>query len=120
MTGFALGQLSNLRSTFNKADKGAIASFPNKIEVPVSQAAVHHLRLSAGQDQIIAGLADGTILVFEAKSISNKVYKLLFSYFIHMNDSIFQYLHPTNVMHLDQVATIKIVHGRIANLGFAS
>ncbi|KAI8584144.1 hypothetical protein K450DRAFT_218375 [Umbelopsis ramanniana AG] len=70
--GFVLGQLSDLRTTFNKAGKGETASFNNKIDVQVSQGSVHHLRLTASQEQIIAGLADGTILVYDAKAMSTK------------------------------------------------
>ncbi|KAJ2959048.1 hypothetical protein NQZ79_g5460 [Umbelopsis isabellina] len=70
--GFVYGDLSKLRSTFNNADKGATASLTDKIDVPVSQGPVHHLRLTAGQEKIIVGLADGQILLFDAKSIATK------------------------------------------------
>ncbi|KAI9282989.1 hypothetical protein BC943DRAFT_103960 [Umbelopsis sp. AD052] len=70
--GFVLGQLSDLRTTFNKAGKGETSSFNNKIDVQVSQGRVHHLRLTASQEQIIVGLADGTILVYDAKALSTK------------------------------------------------
>jgi hypothetical protein len=73
LTGFVFGQLSDLRTTFNKAGKGETASFTNKVNVLVSQGRVHHLRLTATQEQIIAGLEDGTILVYDAKSIATKV-----------------------------------------------
>jgi hypothetical protein len=70
--GFVYGDLSKLRATFNNADKGTTASLTDRIEVPVSQGPVHHLRLTAGQEKIIVGLADGQILLFDAKSVATK------------------------------------------------
>jgi hypothetical protein len=89
LAGFVLGQLSDLRTTFKKAGKGETASFANKIDVQVLQGRVHHLRLTASQDQIIAGLADGTILVYDAKAMSTKV--LFYS-------AVYRYKHARNLM----------------------
>ncbi|KAI7850415.1 hypothetical protein BDC45DRAFT_518259 [Circinella umbellata] len=69
LKGFVYGSTKGLRDTIKNLEKGSTGPLSDKIEVPIPQGPVHQLRITADQTEIIVVVADGLVLIYNAKNI---------------------------------------------------
>ena len=73
LSGFVYGSTRVLRDTIRGMEKTSTSVLEDKTVVNISQGPIHQLRITADQTEIVAAVAGGTVLVYKAKDVAEKV-----------------------------------------------